>query len=370
MTYTLRGQTSEATKKCAKCGSLIVTQKLLPCYNLNTMFGIKKQLDFLAIGDITTDAFIRLKDASVNCDLKHENCQLCVKFGDKIPYEFVEIVRAVGNAPNGAVSAARLGLRTGLVTDMGDDQNGKECLAVLKNEKIDTSYVNIHKGKETNYHYVLWYEAERTILIKHQEYDYRLPKIKPAPRWIYLSSFRGTEKYHEEIDSYLKEHPETKLAFQPGKFEINSGVEKFAGIYKHSEVFVCNKEESEKILGVDKNTDIKNLLSGIGNVGPKLVLITDGPNGAYFFDGKNSYFMPTYPDPKPPYSRTGAGDAFASTFVSALALGKTPEEALRWSGINSMSVVQQIGAQRGLLHIKDFEAFLAKAPSDYRLKQI
>ncbi len=332
------------------------------------MFG-KKQLDFLAIGDITTDAFIRLKEASVHCTVDKENCELCMKFADKIPYEFVEVIRAVGNAPNAAVSAARLGLRAALVTNMGDDQNGAECLAVLKKEGIQTSYVTVHKGAKTNYHYVLWYEAERTILIKHESYEYRLPKIEPAPRWLYLSSFRGTDGYYEEINAYLKKHPEVKMAFQPGKFEINLGTKKLAALYERAHVFVCNKEEAEKILG-SENADIKTLLAGIGELGPKFVLITDGPKGAYFYDGQESWFMPPYPDPKPPYERTGAGDAYASTFVSALALGKTPEEALRSAAINSMSVVQQIGAQRGLLPQAAIEEWLKKAPSDYKPRNL
>ena len=57
-------------------------------------------IDFLAIGDTVIDAFIRLKDASVNCDIDNENCKLCMNFGDKLPYEFVEVLYAVGNSAN------------------------------------------------------------------------------------------------------------------------------------------------------------------------------------------------------------------------------------------------------------------------------
>jgi sugar/nucleoside kinase (ribokinase family) len=72
-----------------------------------------------------------------------------------------------------------------------------------------------------------------------------------------------------------------------------------------------------------------------------------------------------YPDPKPPYDRTGAGDAMTSTVVIALALGKTLREALAWGPINSMSVVQEIGAQKGLLSRKKLEQYLADAPAGY-----
>ena len=73
-----------------------------------------EKIEFLAIGDTTIDAFIRLQEASVHCDINKENCQLCMRFGDKIPYEFVEVVPAVGNSANAAVSAARLGLSSAL----------------------------------------------------------------------------------------------------------------------------------------------------------------------------------------------------------------------------------------------------------------
>ena len=80
--------------------------------------------------------------------------------------------------------------------------------------------------------------------------------------------------------------------------------------------------------------------------------------------------MPIYPDPKPPYERTGAGDAFAATFTSYLALGKTPLEALRRAPINAAYVVQNIGAQRGLLSREQLEKYLMNAPQGYAIKKL
>ena len=73
----------------------------------------------------------------------------------------------------------------------------------------------------------------------------------------------------------------------------------------------------------------------------EVVIITDGPKGAYAFDGTNSYFTPVYPDGPNAYERTGAGDAFASTTVAALGLGHDLETALTWGAVNSASVVQK-----------------------------
>jgi sugar/nucleoside kinase (ribokinase family) len=53
-----------------------------------------------------------------------------------------------------------------------------------------------------------------------------------------------------------------------------------------------------------------------------------------------------------------------------LALGKTLPEALMWGPINSMSVVQHVGAQEGLLTREKLEEYLADAPADYRPQKI
>lgn len=326
---------------------------------------MKKEFDLVAIGDITTDAFIRLVDADVHCNLDRKACELCVEFGSKVPYESVTVVAGVGNCANAAVSAARLGLSTALVTNQGYDDIGKEHLRVLTKEKVSTDFVKSHHDAKTNYHYVLWYHDERTILVKHEHYKYVFPDIG-SPKWLYLTSLGDqTQEYHDEIARYLAAHPGIKLAFQPGTFQINLGVKKLGALYERSEIFFCNIEEAQKITGVG-SADPYTLLLAVQKLGPKLVVLTDGPKGAYTLQGTDAWFMPPYPDPKPPYERTGAGDAFASTFVSALALGASTEDALRWAPINSMSVVQKIGAQSGLLKRRELETFLDKAPKEYR----
>ncbi len=328
-----------------------------------------KNFDFVAIGDTTIDAFIRLKEASVNCDIDRENCKISMNFADKIPYESVTVVPAVGNSPNAAVAAARLGLASALVCDVGADREGEDVKTALAAENVSTDFVRTHSDVKTNYHYVLWYEDDRTILIKHETYDYKLPDLG-SPKWIYLSSIgENAESYHREIEEYLKANPEVKLAFQPGTFQMKAGTEKLAGIYARTEIFFCNTEEAKRILKTEES-EIKNLLAAIQNLGPKIVVITDGPKGAHALADDIIHFVPPYPDPKPPLERTGAGDAFSSTVTAALALGESLETALRWGPINSMSVVQEIGAQRGLLTRAKLEEYLKNAPANYLPQQI
>lgn len=325
---------------------------------------MQEQYDFIAIGDIVTDAFIKLKNPSAHIDIDHNVREICMRFGDKIPYEEVFVIPAVGNSANAAVSAARLGLKSALVSNIGDDYFGTECLNTLKAEGVSIDFIKTHPGKKTNYHYVLWYEDDRTILVKHEEYDYALPDIG-SPKWLYLSSLgENSFAFHQQIVKYLGDHPDIQLGFQPGTFQMKAGREKLAELYQRADIFFCNKEEAQRILGIEES-DIKKLLTAMREIGPKIVVITDGPKGAYTYDGAEMCFMPPYPDLKPPYERTGAGDAFSSTFTVALALGMSVPDALCWAPINSMSVVQQVGARAGLLTRSELERFLLHAPADY-----
>lgn len=326
------------------------------------------QLDVLAVGDVVTDAFIKLLDKEEKVEHHRDGSEwLALPFGTKIPFDHAEVVPAVGNSSNAAVAFSKLGLRSGLVTNIGADQHGRDIIASLEKSGVDTRFVHINPGKKSNYHYVLWYREERTILIKHEEYDYHWPRFRiiDIPRWIYFSSVsQHALEYHDQLSQWLEGHPTVKLAFQPGTFQIEAGTKRLRKIYERAEVLAVNREEAVTISG-GHGHEIHELFDKLHALGPKIVVISDGHEGAYASDGQRRFKMPIYPDPSPPFERTGAGDAFTSTFVAALAKGADIEGALLWAPVNSMSVVQKVGAQAGLLRERELEGYLRKAPEWY-----
>ncbi len=326
------------------------------------------EYEVIAVGDVVTDAFIRLMEDQATTFENEHGKWLAMPFGMKLPFDHAEVIEAVGNAANAAASLTKLGVRTAYITDVGGDPHGRDIIAALQKNGINTKFVKIHNDKKSNYHYVLWYKEERTILIKHEEYDYHWPKLNPneIPQWIYFSSISAKAlEMHDEIASWLAEHPEVKLAFQPGTFQIDAGAERLANLYQHTEVLVLNREEAQEVSGGD-HADIHDMMNKLHNLGPKIVVITDGPDGAYASDGNQRLKMPLYPDPAPPLERTGAGDAFASTFVAAIIKGHDIESALQWAPINSMNVVQNVGAQAGLLDEEKLEEYLKNCPEWYK----
>ncbi len=334
-------------------------------FNLRTL---NRSSDFLAIGDIVNDEFVHLSEAKVVCNSSDQKCELCLRFADKIPYDSITLIPAVGNSPNASVCASRLGLKTSLITNLGDDEQGKLALSQLKKEGIDISRASVHRRQKTNHHLVLWYGDDRTILIKHEPYPYKLPNF-PLPKILYLSSLGAdTLDYQLEIVKRLKKSPETKLVFQPGTYQIKAGVEALRPVYSRADLFFANLDEARRILKTDE-TNPKVLLLAIKNLGPKIVILTDGRKGAYAQDEDGHYWqVPVFPDQNPPLERTGAGDSFSATVTAGLFhYNLSLLEALTWGPINSMSVIQKIGAQAGLLNKEKLLQILATAPSSYRV---
>ena len=332
---------------------------------------------FVTIGDTVNDVFIKLKDAHIHQQTNESAPELALRYSEKVAFESATQVNGVGNSPNAAVCASRLNLNTYLISAIGNDEEGEKALAALGKEALNLDYIK-KSNTPTNFHYVLWFKSDRTILVKHENHEYHFPIEIPNIDWIYLSSLGEHLLYvHDEIISYLDAHPKTKLTFQPGTYQMKLGIEKLSALYKKTYLFVCNVEEAEQILNIPNpnhvrgtnefNAHVVDMMKKLASYGPQTISISDGPNGAFAFDGEKSYFLPIYPDPKEPLERTGAGDSFASTFSSYLAKGFSFTDSLLRAPINSMNVVQYIGAQEGLLTEEKLEEYLKNAPDNYKV---
>lgn len=301
--------------------------------------------NIITIGDATVDNFLLIdhEEAKLQCGLDKDNCQICFNYADKIPIR--QTTQSVGgNATNVAVGASRLGLKSAIVTELGDDVNGMLVEQELIKAKVGTQFIHCNKNKETRYSIVMVYNSERTILSYHVKYNYQLPHL-PTTDWIYYSSLGANfPKLQDQLTKYLIKHPNTKLAINPGSAQIKTNLKKIKEIIPRADILFVNKEEAERIIG--KQPSIASSLQKFYNLGVKLTLITDGTEGSYAFDGQQMLHLPIFPIK--PIDKTGAGDAFAIGLLSALHYKKDLAEAMRWGTANAGGVVQKIGAEPGL----------------------
>jgi len=313
----------------------------------------------ITIGDATVDNFVVIDHDSANlqCDLKKEHCQLCFNYADKIPIQ--STAESVGgNAANVAVGVKKLGLQSAIVSEIGDDLNGAIINDSLKRAGVDVSLLKILRGSETRFSVVLHYQSERTILSYHVKRQYSLPKL-PATDWIYYTSLgESFEDLQEQLVEHFKKHPTISLALNLGSFQIQNNLKKIQEILPLVDLLFVNKEEAEKLVG--KKRTPQATLNALLEAGVKKVVVTDGENGSWAGDEETIYFMPIYP--LPPIAKTGAGDAYASGFLSAIILGKHLDEAMQWGTANACGVVQHVGSQKGLLNRTEIEKMIAKYP--------
>jgi sugar/nucleoside kinase (ribokinase family) len=316
--------------------------------------------DLISIGDTTLDVFMQIKDATVTCDINHDACQVCVGFGEKIPVEEIHTVYAVGNAPNVAVGNSRLGLRTALYTIFGNDDAGQQMIHALQNEKVANDYFVIDKKKPSDYSVVLRYNGERTILVYHEERAYKMPKLKPAS-WMFLGSIGQDPQYiHNSVVRYVKKH-EAKLVFNPGPVQFRLGFEALCPILKQTHLLIVNKQEAQTILQqTHPQKDARRLAEKFHSLGVTNVIITDGGNGSTAFDGEQYYHIPSFA--KKIVESTGAGDSFTTGCIAGLFHTGDLAQAMAWGAHNATSVLQYIGAQAGLLTLREMKAAIRKHP--------
>jgi sugar/nucleoside kinase (ribokinase family) len=301
--------------------------------------------DFVAVGDATLDVFMQIDDASVQCELDNANCKLLLNYADKIAAHRVDFIIG-GNAANAAVGSRRLGLSSAFFSSVGDDDTGKQIEAVFHKEGVSTEYLTVEPGKKSNYSVVINFKAERTILVHHEPRTYNW-NIAQAPKWFYVTSMgEGFEAVYEQVIEMMHQG-NIFMAYNPGTHQLKKGLEFLKPSIAATTILFVNRQESALLLGLNDQSPISDMLEGLHKLGPKIIVITDGPKGAYAFDGTSKYFINIYDGPV--VERTGCGDSFGTAFTVATIHGKTLTEAMLWGNANATSVVGQIGPQAGLL---------------------
>jgi len=317
-------------------------------------------LDLITIGDSLVDIFFIIQEGTPGCTLDKNQKKLCFNYAEKMSID--QSTHSVGgNAANVVVGARKTGLKTAIVTEIGDDINGQVVLDALQKAEVDLSLIKIHKGQETRYSVVLNYASERTILSYHAERKYELPPL-PDTKWIYYTSLgKHFEKIQKQLVTYIKKHPDVQLAMNPGSYQFMHGLETIQQMLPHVSLLIVNKEEAAKLAGKTTRTSVKTLLKELHKQGVATVAITDGTRGSYAMNDTGMYMMPPYP--MKAEAKTGAGDAYTSGFLSATIHGKDIQDAMMWGTANAGGVIQKFGAQEGLLSKKGILTILESHPS-------
>jgi len=312
--------------------------------------------DVLSLGPFRMDCFVTLPEDEVVevCSMDRRRC-----IGEKIPVSSMKFSIG-GNAANNAVGMSRLGLTAAIVGTIGDGWTEKQAMEILKSEGVETKFTENRAGQQA-FGVIINYQGERTILSYYSHTDCNWPADETLDAsWIYLTSMGdGYEDFYQKAVTFAK-NKNARIAFNPGTRQLKAGLEHLRYAYESAEILFVNKEEAMELLKIsDPRFKIQDLLSQVKSIGPKMVVITDGPEGTYAHDGQKFWHMPIVPCKV--VERTGAGDAFGSGFLTAYVQGKSLEEALRWGTVNSASVLEYVGPQEGLLNQSKMQEWIVRS---------
>ncbi len=332
--------------------------------------------DFLTIGAATRDIFLVSDQfVSMKSRASETGTMECVSLGSKIEIQTF-VATTGGGATNAAATFRSLGFKTAITCRVGDDSIGRDLVEDLRKYRINTTYLNTIKGGQTAYSTLLTMpEGERTVLIyrgvsaKFTDEDIHWSAIRKS-KWIYLTSLGGNFELSKKIVAFAHKH-RVKIAWNPGTGELKKGMRAFASVLPMVDVFIANKEECELLTG---ESNLKKIIKALdpsprpspamgpaaarAGEGDRIRLITDGSRGTTLLVGNKSHHIGTASTKG--ISKTGAGDAFGSAFVATFAKFHDPLLAAKVGTINAESVIQHLGAKKGVLNEWPREAQLKK----------
>jgi ribokinase len=302
-------------------------------------------MDLLTIGDVDIDFYMKIDEKEVVSSAESGGeAKICFYHGSKIPVSHFDTSIA-GNSLNVGVGCTKLGLKTEIYTELGDDTNADKVISELGKLGVVTTYCIKNKDTPTNVHTVIVYSGDRTIFSYHEKRVYKIRNWE-EPRWVYYTSLgHGFEDFQGELIKYLKTHNKVGVAFNPGTIQMRAGLEKLKDFIKITDILFLNTEEAKRLVG---DFALPELHKQLHLLGAKLSVITDGQRGASASDGDTVIEVNSYSDSRPVVDKTGAGDAFSSGFLSAIFYGKKMREALAWGVVNAGDQIKEIGALKGL----------------------
>lgn len=282
-------------------------------------------------------------------------------------------IKAPGGAPaNVAVAAARLGLRTGFIGQVGDDPFGRYLAEVLQADGVDVrglrfspeartalAFVSLGPGGERSF--VFYRHPSADMLMRPEDVDLSLVDacsvfhfgsitlIGEPARSATLAAVRRA-KLGGKLISY---DPNLRMSLWPSAETAKTGM--LLGL-QEADVVKVSQEELEFLTG-------ESHAGALWRDGMRLIVVTHGADGATLYTPRERFTAPGFAVEA--VDTTGAGDSFVAALLSGLLLygdefdRRLPEIARFANAAGALTTTQK-GAIPALPTRQQAEAFLAQ----------
>lgn len=259
---------------------------------------------------------------------------------------------------NTLTGLARLGLKTGYIGKVGDDQFGRLIMEYAKNDGLDMSACKVESGAQTAWTWIVVdKEGERTItLFPNVLQNIGINFIRDHSDYIASARLLHLEASEMPLNTsieaaYIAKKNNVKISFDLD-IPVDDLIEKLQ---------LCKKSELEELISVsdyfipciggasqltksDNPLKMAELL--LNKYNTKLVAISHGDKGCFVATPEKSFQSPAFPIS--PIDGTGSGDAFHAGIIYGLVhnwpIHKTAEFANACGALNTIV----LGARTGM----------------------
>lgn len=295
----------------------------------------------------------------------------------------------VGGCPtNISVGTRRLGLRSSLLTAIGDDPVGEFLLKFLNDERVDTQFIVKKTGFRTSAVVLGIEPPDKFPLIYYRDncadIELTIDDVIASPiaesRAVLISGTGLSKEPSRSATLYAAEQAKSMerkvfldLDFRadqwhdPRAYGINIrsalrnidiaiGTEEEIKAASLTDVSQVSVEDSQ-ISNPNIEGDIDTAISSILNAGPRTLVVKRGSDGAdiYLNDGKVIHAKPY---PVEIYNTLGAGDAFASGFIYGILNGWDMQKSARLGNATGAIVVTRHGCANFMPTMDEVNAFM------------
>ncbi len=343
-----------------------------------------KTLSVLTVGGAMIDTIVQIDPARIeqmtmtNADAAY----LLVEGGRKVEAQSIDPFIG-GGAVNAAVSMARLGNKVATLVKLGRDLSAEKVLARLDEEGVSADFVARTEEMATgasvlisshDRNAAIFTARGANTLLREED----LPEAAFARDLVYVTGLSDASA--DRFPSILKKARDggAFVACNPGIRQLSSRAQPFFENLRNIDLLTINRVEAAQLVpgligqghaaeGPMLETDdpsqelaVRGLEAGgfqmslsafvraLTACGPKIVLVTDGGNGAFAGTADSITHCGTIPVTIA--GTAGAGDAYASTFACFSAGGASAADAMRAATHNAASVIAQVDTQGGLLN--------------------
>ncbi|MFA6375791.1 MAG: carbohydrate kinase family protein [Candidatus Paceibacterota bacterium] len=276
--------------------------------------------DVITFGSAAWDVFMDLPPKFVKKDAKAiAGRAFALNMGSKIDIPGMRFAFG-GGGVNTATTFARQGFKTAVCGMTGDDIPGREVVEHLKRIGIDTGLMSQTKERATNNSVVLNAQGEDRVILVYRGASELLENKNIQwenlnAKLFYLAPLSGKLcRLTEQFTAYAKKNGIT-VAANLGNSQLAMGRACVKSLLSRIDILILNLEEAAAMTGTNY-VDQEKIIKRVVNMHPGINVLTKGKEGAMIiaggkiYEGKLKAFKVA--------DVTGAGDAFASGFMSGM----------------------------------------------------